>query len=129
MSMLINIIGFSISASVRPKTLAIALMAVFGGYPEEDYTGEVSPEPRNINADILGLGVEMVGHGLESVDRKTDFIFDNPVSKWLSWKIIDPFQLQPDGHYFKSRADIAWEGYETEEDVPVFRTGKFEMLI
>lgn len=125
--MLINVIGFSLCAGV----VAVNTIALYKETQKEkeDAFNEVSPESINLNAEVLGLSVEMVRWGLEFVDSKTDAIFDNPTVKKLSWKIIKPFQIEPDGHYLKSPAQAAWNGYETKEDVPVYRLGKFEMYI
>ena len=127
---LINVIGFSISTLVI-VTGAISLYKESQKEePEEDYIDGVSPEPRNINADVLGLSVEIARYGIEAVERKTDALFENRAIKNLSWKLLEPFQIQPDGNYFKSPAAVAWEGYDTEErEIPVYRLGKFEMLI
>lgn len=126
---LINIIGFSVSVAV----IAFGVKSNYGESQmeesEENYIEEVSPTKQNITAEVLGLTVEIAKYGLESADRKIDVLFENRVSKWLRWKIIERFQVEPDGFYLKSRAEVAWEGYKTEQDVPVYRAGKFEMFI
>lgn len=87
----------------------------------------------SLAADAFGVVKEMFLFGLEEADRKTDSMFESRISKWLSWKLLEPLQLQPDGHYLKSHAAIEyeteWEGFETQEDEPKIKLGKFEMEI
>lgn len=87
----------------------------------------------SLAADAFGVAKEIFLFGLEEAERKTDRVFESRLSKWLSWKLLSPLQLQPDGHYFKSHATIEfeneWQGFETQEDAPKIKLGKFEMEI
>jgi hypothetical protein len=134
MSVLINVIGFAVTSAV----IALGVKSTYEASQidegeddesEEDYIEEVSPIKQNLTAEVLGLTVEIAKYGLESADRKVDVIFDNPIAKWIKWQTIERFQLEPDGFYFKSRAEQEWNGYYAEQDVPVYKAGKFEMYI
>lgn len=125
--LLINTIGFALCAGV-------VVANVFGLYKKSQKDVDlVSPEDVSLNAEVLGLSIEMARWGLDFVESKTDDLFENSPAQKLTWKILEPFQIEPDGHYFKSahyeQIQEEWNGYETKEDVPVYRLGKFEMFI
>lgn len=128
--LLINTIGFSLCAGV-------VVANAFALYKKSQTITEdvdlVSPNEVSLNAEVLGLSIEMARWGIEYVESKTDNLFDHSPVQKLSWKILEPFQIEPDGHYFKSahyeKAKEEWDGYETKEDIPVYRLGQFEMFI
>lgn len=131
MSIIIHTIGVTLSVAI----ITVYVTDLYKRSQEDNDPDELDLEDDEereptIGADLLWLGLEASKVGLQSVEDKTDKLFDSKVSKWLSWKIIEPFQLEPDGEYLKSRADVAWEGYgEDEGEIPVYRLGKFEMYI
>lgn len=129
MSIIVHAIGFTLLSTIVTAAVIDLYKRSQENLPEEWEIDEDEEKEPTIGADLLWLGIESSKIGLQSADKVTDKVFNNPVASWLSWKVIEPFQLQPDGKYLKSRAELAWEGYETDEDVPVYRPGKFEMQI
>lgn len=128
MSIIIHAIGFTVLSTI----VTAAVVDLYKRSQEDVEEWEVDEEEEKeptIATDLMWLGTEISKVGLQSVEDKTDKVFDSKVSKWLSWKIIEPFQLVPDGGYLKSRADAAWEGYKPDGEIPVYRLGKFEMYI
>ena len=127
--LLIHTIGFSLCAGV----VVANVIALYKESQKE--VEEVSPGDVNLNAEVLGLTIEMARWGMDYVESKTDALFDSQTVKELSHKILDPFQVEPDGHYFKSAhvdhiaEESSWHGYEEKEDVPVYRLGEFQMFI
>lgn len=127
--LLIHTIGFSLCAGVVVANV-IALYKESQKEVEEESPGDI-----NLNAEVLGLTIEMARWGMDYVENKTDALFDSQTVKELSHKILEPFQVEPDGHYFKSAhvdhisEESSWHGYEEKEDVPVYRLGEFQMFI
>lgn len=130
--LLIHTIGFTLCAGV---VVANVLALYKESQKENVVPNEVSPGSVNLNAEVLGLSIEMTRWGMDYVESKTDALFDNQTVKELSHKILEPFQVEPDGHYFKSAhidhipEESSWHGYEEKEDVPLYRLGEFQMFI
>ncbi|MDX1769903.1 MAG: hypothetical protein R3328_00110 [Planococcaceae bacterium] len=125
---LIHTIGFSLCAGV-------VVANVFGLYKKSQKEVDlVSPGEVSLNAEVLGLSIEMARWGLDFVESKTDNLFDNQTVKELSHLVLDPFKVEPDGNYFKSAhiehvLESSWHGYEEKEEIPVFHRGEFQMFI
>lgn len=129
--LLIHTIGFSLCAGV---VVANVIALYKESQKEVDVNEEVSPGNVNLNAEVLGLSIEMARWGMDYVESKTDAFFDSQTVKELSHKILEPFQVEPDGHYFKSAhidhiEESSWHGYEEKQDVPIYRLGEFQMFI
>lgn len=96
--------------------------------PEEDYEVEIPLSERNITADIVGLGVEIVGFGIDVLEDVSEKMLETGPSNWLRER-FSGLQVKPDGHYLKFRNGDPneWNGYCDE--TPKSKPGKFEMEI
>lgn len=125
--LLIHTIGFTLCTGI----VAANAIALYKKSQKE--TNTTSPGDVSLNAEVLGLTIEMARWGMDFVETKTDSLFENQTVQELSHKVFDPFKIEPDGHYFKSpnyeQIQEEWNGYEEIEDVPIYRLGKFEMYI
>jgi hypothetical protein len=122
---LINICGFLACSAVvviGAKNVYRASQIVPA---EEDYDVDIPLEDRNITADVVGLGVEVVGYGLDCAVDVAEKLFDSTPSHWLR-DMFTPFQLKADGKYFKYKdgQEEDFEGWEDE--APKFKPGKYE---
>lgn len=92
---------------------------------EEDYDVEIPLEDRNITADVVGLGVEVVGYGMDCAVDFAERLFDSSLFQWLRDK-LSFLQFKADGKYFryKDGQEDDFEGWEDE--VPRFKPGKYE---
>jgi hypothetical protein len=126
--LLINAVGFLCCS-------AVVMLGVKSVYAESqiqpdpnDYPENIPLENRNITADVVGLGVEIVGYGLDRLDDATEKVCTADSTRWIR-NMFKPMQFKPDGMYFKNANGESeyWDGYGDDE--PKTQPGKFEMEI
>lgn len=111
--LLIHTVGFVACSAV----VVIGVKSVYHASQveqyEEDYDVEIPLEERNITADLVGLGVEIVRYGLCVLEDFTDRLFDSRLVDWL----CGLYQPETD-------EEDDFPGWEDE--APRFKPGKFE---
>ena len=111
--LLINICGFAACSAV----VVIGAKSVYHASQivpaEEDYDVVTPLEERNITADVVGLGVEIVRYGLDIIEDFTDKLFDSRLANWLRGLYLSEADDEDD-----------FEGWEDE--APKFKPGKYE---
>lgn len=63
----------------------------------------------NVVAEVVGLGIEIVGYGLDVAEDKTDKVFDLGAPDW-----IKSLQVKPDDRYLKQHSTNILEASDKE---------------
>ena len=122
--LLINILGASACATV---------VGLFGAsmYKQskiecvtDTYDG-VLPE-YDLQTEAIGMGIQMVGYGVDVVGDFAEKLFDTSFSHKFR-NVFGRFQIEADGEYFRYRSESDWDGYE--DDAPKVKPGKFDIQI
>lgn len=124
--LLINVVGLATCS-------AVAIIGVKSVYhtsqivqEEEDYLVEIPLNERNVTADVVGLGVEVVGYGMDVAGDISERLFDSRLFTWLR-DLFSRFAIKADGKYFKFK-DGHEDNFEGWYDEPIkIKPGKFEM--
>lgn len=99
---LINVIGFLTCGTI----LTIGAKSV---YDNSQIVVVDDEDNLNVVAEVVGLGIEIVGYGLDVAEDKTDKVFDLDAPDW-----IKSLQVKPDDRYLKSHATNTLESYNKE---------------
>ncbi|WP_019413434.1 hypothetical protein [Paenisporosarcina sp. TG20] len=103
---LINVIGFLTCGTI----LSIGAKSVYDNSKivvvEED---NIKGDNQHVVAEVVGLGIEIVGYGLDVAEDKTDKVFNLSAPDW-----IKSLQVKPDNRYLNSYATNTLEGSDKE---------------
>lgn len=126
--LLINVCGFVACSAV----VIIGAKSVYHASQivpaKEDYLVEIPLEDRNITADVVGLGVEIVGYGLDTAVDVAERLFDSRLLYWL----LDTFsflQFKPDGVLFKYKNGYYEDFGGWQDEAPRVKPDHFEMEV
>jgi len=123
--LLINTVGFLACSAV----VVIGAKSVYRASQivpaEEDYDVEIPLEDRNITADVVGLGVEIVGYGFDCVVDIAEKLFNSSLAYWLR-DTLSFLQFKADGKYFKYKDGQEEDFAGWEDEAPKFKPGKYE---
>jgi len=90
----------------------------------DTYDGVV-PE-YDLQTETIGLGIQIVGYGVDRVADVAESLFDTSLSHKFR-NLFGRFQIVADGEYFRFRSDEDWDGYGDE--APKVKPGKFDIQI
>lgn len=85
----------------------------------ETYDG--TPVEWSVQSEVIGLGVQIAGYGLDRVDEMTDKIFNSS----FFYKTFGKLGIESEGEYFKIGHSKEWDGWG--EDVPIVKPGKYDI--
>lgn len=84
-------------------------------------TYDEKPVEYSIQAETIGLGIQIVGYGFDRVDEMTDKVIN---SSFL-YRIFDRLGIESEGEYFHFGSNREWSGYG--DDVPIVKPGKYDI--
>lgn len=122
--LLINILGASACATV----VGLYGMDMYKKSKIECVTDTydgVMPE-YDLQTEAIGLGIQMVGYGVDRIGDVTEKLFDTSLSHKFR-NLFGRFQIVADGEYFRFRSSEEWDGYGDES--PNVKPGKFDIQI